>query len=223
MASHEALDAKIDALTRAMLHLASTLSDAPLASNSGQRPLAEQAFSASDPRGLGPAGNTSGIPLPFAAAAAAAATCVDGQLADDLREHSPTSEFSYEPGNYGDDEALADQMREAFHQIRSADASLVRWLCVRGIDGVPDQRPHRCCIENFPALKLVLISVSTIRHFGGRGCRFWWRKNQSEEALKSNHEVQYRAPARQTEVAHFVPASRQPGLITGVSVCTPSL
>ena len=128
MASHEALDAKIDALARAMSDLTSTLSDAPLASNSGQRPLADQAFAASDSRGLGPAGSTSGIPLQFAAAATATATaaCVGGQLADDLRGHSPTSEFSYEPGNYGDDEALADQMREAFHQIRSADASLVR-------------------------------------------------------------------------------------------------
>ena len=105
MASHEALDAKIDALARAMSDLTSTLSDAPLASN---------------------AGSTSGIPLPFAAAATATAACVGGQQADDLREHSPTSEFAYAPGNYGDDEALANQMREAFHQIRSADASLVR-------------------------------------------------------------------------------------------------
>ena len=126
VASHEALDAKIDALARAMSDLTSTLSDAPLASNSGQRPLADQAFAASGSRGLGPAGSTSGIPLPFAAAATATAACVGGQQADDLREHSPTSEFAYAPGNYGDDEALANQMREAFHQIRSADASLVR-------------------------------------------------------------------------------------------------
>ena len=66
VASHEALDAKIDALARAMSDLTSTLSDAPLASNSGQRPLADQAFAASGSRGLGPAGSTSGIPLPFA-------------------------------------------------------------------------------------------------------------------------------------------------------------